>query len=107
MIPPHYKAYSDKAVGLVVLSFEVMSSCLCKNPEGAVFPFQVKALEDGINDAIDALDVHKAHHRPSAPSYLNETTLDDIGGAQFSPQVPGKAEEGQQLWQVALQLSHH
>ena len=72
---------------------QVTSSCLCNNPEGAVFPFQVKALEDGINDAIYAFDVHKAHHGPGAPSYLDETTLDDVGGAQLSPQVPWEAKE--------------
>ena len=38
------------------------SSCLCKNSEGAGFPFQVEALEDGVNDTIHALDVHKANH---------------------------------------------
>jgi len=72
----------------------VTSSCLCENPEGAVFPFQVKALEDGINEAIDVLDVHKAHHGPGAPLYLHETTLADGGSAQLAPQMPEKAEEG-------------
>jgi hypothetical protein len=44
----------------------VTSSCLCKNAEGAGFPFQVKALEDGVEDTIHALDVDKAHHGPGA-----------------------------------------
>src|SRR5215467_14002006 len=74
----------------------VTSSCLCKNPEGAVFPLQVKALEDGINNAISALDIQKAHRGPGAPPYLHETTLDDVGGGQLSPQMPGKAAEGPQ-----------
>jgi len=40
----------------------VTSSCLCKNAEGAGFPFQVEALEDGMDDPVHALnDVHKAH----------------------------------------------
>ena len=37
------------------------SSCLCKSLEGAGFPFQVKAIE--------------------------ETTLDNIGGAQLLPEM--------------------
>ena len=32
--------------------------------------------------------------------------LDHVGGAQFAPQVPGKAEERQQLRQVLLQPAH-
>src|SRR5471030_1760236 len=36
-----------------------MSSCLCKNAEGAVFPVQVESLEDGVNDAVHALHVDK------------------------------------------------
>src|SRR5437870_9629569 len=42
--------------------FEVTSSCLCKKVEGAGFPFQVKSLEDGIDDAIHTFYVHKTHH---------------------------------------------
>jgi hypothetical protein len=34
-----------------------MSSCLCKNPEGASFPFQIKPLEYGVDDAVHALHV--------------------------------------------------
>jgi hypothetical protein len=39
-----------------------MSSCLCKKPEGAVFPFVflVQALEDGLDDPIHAGDVDEA-----------------------------------------------
>jgi hypothetical protein len=37
----------------------VMSSRLCKSLEGAVFPFQVKSLEDGINDAVHTSHVEK------------------------------------------------
>jgi hypothetical protein len=36
-----------------------MSSCLCKKLEGAVFPFQIKSLEDGVDDSIH---VDKANH---------------------------------------------
>src|SRR5271166_2860018 len=85
----------------------VTSSCLCKNAEGAGFPFQVEALEDGVNDAIHTFDVHKAHHGTRPATHLDETALDDIGGTQLSPQVPWEAVERQQLRQIALQLSHH
>jgi hypothetical protein len=39
----------------------MMSSCLCKKLEGAVFPFQIKSLEDGVDDSIH---VDKAYHGP-------------------------------------------
>jgi hypothetical protein len=57
-----------------------MSSCLCKWAEGAGFPFQVEALEDGVNDAIHTLHVDKANHVPSAAAYFDEAAFDDIGG---------------------------
>src|SRR5271166_6206744 len=62
------------------LARRVMSSCLCKYGEGAGFPFQVESLEDGVDDAVHAFDVHKAHHRPGAPSYFHEAAFDHIGG---------------------------
>src|SRR5581483_7996207 len=71
----------------------VMSRGLCKNLEGAVFPFQVEALEDGVDDSVHAVYVHKAHHGPGTPPYLDKAALDDVGGAQLPPQVPGEAEE--------------
>ena len=46
--------------------YAVMSSCLCKYGEGAGFPFQVESLEDGVDDAVHALDIHKARHWPGA-----------------------------------------
>ena len=52
------------------------------------------------------LDVHKAHHRPGPPLYLDEAALDHVRGAQFAPQVPRESEEGQQLRQVSLQAPH-
>src|SRR5437899_6742661 len=85
----------------------VTSSCLCKYGEGAGFPFQIKSLEDGVDDAIHALDIHEAHHRSSAPSDFHEAALDHVGGAQFAPQMLGKGKERQQLRQVALQSPHH
>src|SRR5271157_3646010 len=63
----------------------VTSSCLCKNPEGAVFPFQIKSLEDGVDDAVHALHIDKTDHGPSAAANFHETTLNDIGGAQLLP----------------------
>src|SRR5260370_19779325 len=87
----------------------VTSSCLCKKPEGAVFPFVllIHSVEDGVDDSVYALDVDEADHGSGAASHLHEASLDDIGGAQLSPQVAGKAEEGEQLRQVSLQSLHH
>jgi hypothetical protein len=63
-----------------------MSSRLCKKLEGAVFPFQVEPLEDGVNDSIDALHVHEADHGPgSAP---------DLDKAALSPRISQRASEG-------------
>ncbi len=58
----------------------VMSSCLCKKLEGAIFPFQVESLKDGVNDSIHALHVHKANHGPGATPNFHEAALNDIGG---------------------------
>ena len=80
-----------------------MSSCLCKYGEGAGFPFQVESLEDGVDDAVHARDIHKAHHRPGAPPDFYEAALDHIGCPQLAPQVARKSEEGKQPQQVALQ----
>ena len=46
----------------------VMSSCLCKKSEGAVFPFRIliEAIEDGIDDAVDAGHVDEANHGSGA-----------------------------------------
>ena len=85
----------------------VMSSCLCKKLEGAVFPFQVEPLEDGVNDAVHALDVDEADHGPGSASDFDEAALDDIGGAELAPQMPGEAEERQQLRQIPFQLPDH
>ncbi len=85
----------------------VMSSCLCKYGEGASFPLQVESLEDGVDDAVHALDIDKAHHRPGSPSNFYETAFDHIRRPQLAPQVPGEGEEGKQLGQIALQPPHH
>lgn len=34
--------------------FRVMSICLCKKTEGAIFPLVVEGMEDGVDDAVDA-----------------------------------------------------
>src|SRR5438445_897278 len=68
----------------------VTSSSLCKEVEGAGFPFQIESLEDGVDDAVHTFYVHKAHHRSGSPSHFHEATLDHVGGAQFAPQVPGE-----------------
>ena len=83
------------------------SSCLCKNAEGAVFPFQVEPLEDGVDDAVHRLHIDEADHGPGSAPDFDEAALDDVGGAQFAPQMPGEREEGKQLGQVALQLFDH
>ena len=64
---------------------EVTSSSLCKKVEGAVFPFQVESLEDGVDDAVHAFDVDEADHGPGASAHFHEATLDDVGGAHFLP----------------------
>ena len=84
-----------------------MSSRLCKKLEGAVFPVEVKALEDRVNNSIHALYIDKADHGPGSPPDFHKAAFDDVGGAQLTPQVFGKAEEAQQLGQIALQLPYH
>ena len=55
-----------------------MSSSLCKNLEGAIFPLQVEAVEDGIDNAVHAFDIHKADHWPGAAPHLHEQALDNV-----------------------------
>ena len=52
-------------------------------------------MEDRVDDAVHTLHVNEADHGPSTPSNLYKTAFNHIGGAQFLPQVPWKAEEGQ------------
>jgi hypothetical protein len=56
----------------------VMSSRLCKELEGAIFPFQIKSLENGVNDSVHALHVHKANHGAGAALDFREAALDDV-----------------------------
>src|SRR3954453_4387453 len=84
-----------------------MSSGLCKNPEGAVAPFKVETVKDGVDDAVDAGHVHETDHGARTPPDLYKNTLDDIGGAKLAPQVARKTEETEQFRQIFLQLLHH
>jgi hypothetical protein len=68
---------------------------LCKKVEGAGFPFQVESLEDGVDDAVDALDIDKAHHQWQVPTInqdnnqeinQGQTGLTPILSAQIDPQ---------------------
>jgi len=65
----------------------VMSSCLCKNPEGAIFPFQVEALDDGVDDSIHTLHFHEADHGPSAAPNLPGKKLLSFGAVPVLPFV--------------------
>jgi hypothetical protein len=59
-----------------------MSSRLCKYAEGAVFPFQVESLEDGVDDSVHGLHIDEADHGPGSSPDFDEAALDDVGGAQ-------------------------
>ncbi len=80
-----------------------MSSGLCKKVEGAVFPFQVESLEDGVDDAVHAGHIDEADHGPGSSSYFQETAFNDIGGADLLPQMPGQGKKRQQFRQIAFQ----
>jgi hypothetical protein len=67
---------------------------LGKNLEGAGFPFQVKAIEDGIDNSVHTFHVYKADHWPRPSSDLHKATLDNIGGAQLLPEMFWETEEG-------------
>ena len=64
-------------------------------------------MENGVNDAIHTLDIHKTDHGTGSPSDLDEAALDDVGGAEFAPQVSGHGEKREQLRQVAFQSANH
>src|ERR1700693_5153917 len=105
--PPRRKIISVRWWRVKCSSRGVTSSCLCKKVEGAGFPFQVKSLEDGVDDSVHAFDVDKANHGPGTPAHFDKAALDHVGGAQFAPEVPGKSEERQQLRQILLQPPDH
>ena len=70
-----------------------MSSLLCKNFEGAVSPLQVKTVKNRVDDPVDASDVYETDHGSSPAPDLYKNSFDDVGGAQFPPQVARKAEK--------------
>ena len=74
-----------------------MSSRLFEYAEGAVFPFQVESVEDGVDDSVHGLHVNEADHGAGATANFDETAFDDVGGAQLAPQVFGETVNGQQL----------
>ena len=82
------------------------SSYLCKKAEGAVFPLLVEAMEDGVDNAFDAEFVDEADHGAGAAAHLHKASLDDVGGAQFAPQVLRHVKEGKQIGQVLFEFAH-
>ena len=62
--------------GVCLSALMVTSSRLCKYAEGAGFPFQIKSLEDGVDDSVHGLDVDKADHRPCSSPDFDETSFD-------------------------------
>ena len=69
-----------------------------------VFHSRLNLCEDGVDDAVHAFHVHKAHHGPSSVAHFHEAALDHVGGAQFMPQMSGKGEE-QTAVRASLALS--
>src|SRR5207249_800795 len=49
-----------------------------------------ESLENGVDDAVHAFDIHEAHHGASAAANFDEAALDHIGGAQFAPTGGGE-----------------
>ena len=80
-----------------------MSSYLWENSEGAVSPLLIELIEDRKDNAIHTVNIDKTHHGTCPATNLNKTSLDHIGGAQLSPQRPGKLIKGQQIRQVRFQ----
>jgi hypothetical protein len=60
-----------------------MSSGLCKQLEGAVFPRQVESLENGVDDAVDAGHIDEADHGPSSSAHLHEAALNNVCSPRF------------------------
>jgi hypothetical protein len=63
---------------------------LCKDAEGAVAPFQVKALKDGIDDSVDAGDIDETDHGPRAAPNLYKNPLNEIRGTKLRQSGLGK-----------------
>src|ERR1051326_3927235 len=75
------------------IELTVTSSSLCKSLEGAGFPFQVKAIEDGIDNSVHTFHIYKADHRSGPSSDLDKAALDNIGGAQLLPEMFWETEK--------------
>ena len=87
--------YTAVALQVNAADPRVTSSCLCKNLEGAGFPLQVKAMENGIDNSVHTFHIYKVNHR-SCPSWdLHKATLYNIGSAQLLPQVFWETEKSQ------------
>ena len=84
-----------------------MSSRLCKQLEGAVFPLRTVLLKDRIEDAVHALDIDETNHGTGPTANLHEAALDGVGGAELPPEVAREVKEGEQFREVLLQAAHH
>lgn len=80
-----------------------MSSSMCKKAEGAIFPLLVKTVKDGVDDALDAGQVHEPDHRACPSAHLDEASFDDVGGTQLPSQVRRKLIEREQVRQIAFE----
>jgi len=60
-------------------------------------PAFIKAIENGIDDPVEAPNVGEDHHRPGTTALFYEPTLDGVGGAQSLPQVIGEGVEVEQF----------
>mgnify|MGYP001465230593 FL=1 len=80
-----------------------MSRYLCKLAKGALAPLQVKPVEDGEDNPLYTLHVHKTHHRAGPPSNFNEASLNDIRRPEFPPERPRTLEKREQLGQIPEQ----
>jgi hypothetical protein len=65
-------------------------------------PNRVLEVRINIGSPHRAFHVHKTNHGPGATPHLHETAFDHIGSTQLLPQVPGEAEERQQLPQSSI-----
>src|SRR5579875_2505944 len=61
------------------LPFWVTSSSLCKYSEGAVFPFQIESLEDGVDHSVHGLHIDETDHGSSTASDFHEDACGSFG----------------------------
>ena len=55
-----------------------MSTTFRKNLKGAILLLQVEAVEDRVDNAVDAFDIHKADHRPGPSRDIDEQAFDNV-----------------------------